>query len=145
MHRSAGVHISKFPFLLLASDSAVLAAWVHVPALQDPESRQTVSCGNMTLAQGPSPSLLKIVYKRVLRRLSSLPLAISEMGFIAALSAVGTIIEQNKPIQFYVDNYPDGEKKVGCLAPLAAPLREGWASPAPSCGAVPAPQGHTDF
>lgn len=63
--------------------------------------------------QGRAPSLLKILYKRTLRRLSSLPLAISEMFLIAGLSAVGTFIEQNKPIQYYLDNYPDGDQKVG--------------------------------
>jgi cytochrome c biogenesis protein len=54
----------------------------------------------------------RLLSKRLLRRLSSLPLAIAEMGLIAALSAVGTIIEQNKPIQFYIDNYPDDQSKV---------------------------------
>lgn len=52
------------------------------------------------------------MYKRTLRRLSSLPLAIGEMFVIAGLSAVGTVIEQNKPIQFYIDNYPDADAKV---------------------------------
>ena len=62
--------------------------------------------------QGADASLLKILYKRALRRLSSLPLAIGEMFVIAGLSAVGTVIEQNKPIQFYIDNYPDSGAKV---------------------------------
>jgi hypothetical protein len=62
--------------------------------------------------QGADASLLKILYKRTLRRLSSLPLAIGEMFVIAGLSAVGTVIEQNKPIQFYIDNYPDADAKV---------------------------------
>lgn len=61
--------------------------------------------------QGKAPSLLKILYKRMLRRLSSLPLAIGEMFVIAGLSAVGTFVEQNKPIQYYIDNYPDAEQK----------------------------------
>lgn len=55
---------------------------------------------------------LQIIYKRILKRLSSLPLAVGEMILLAALSAVGTVIDQNKPIQFYVDNYPDGPQKV---------------------------------
>lgn len=62
--------------------------------------------------QGGSPSIFKILYKRTLRRLSSLPLAIAEMFVIAGLSAVGTVIEQNKPIQYYIDNYPDGDQQV---------------------------------
>lgn len=64
--------------------------------------------------QGSEPSLLKILYTRTLRRLSSLPLAIAEMFLIAGLSAVGTVIEQNKPIQFYIDNYPDADQKARC-------------------------------
>ena len=56
--------------------------------------------------------MFKILYKRLLRRLSSLPLAIGEMFVIAGLSAVGTVIEQNKPLQYYFDNYPDGPNKV---------------------------------
>ena len=82
--------------------------------------------------QGPSPSLLKIAYKRVLRRLSSLPLAIAEMGVIAALSAVGTVIEQNKPIQFYIDNYPDGQQKA--RHPPAASQLSQWPSSVVSTG-----------
>jgi len=51
---------------------------------------------------GPGPSLRKLLWKRTLRQLSSLPLAIGELAVIAALSAVGTVIEQNKPLEFYV-------------------------------------------
>jgi hypothetical protein len=43
-----------------------------------------------------------VLWNRVLRRLSSLPLAIGELALIALLSAVGTIIEQNKPLEFYM-------------------------------------------
>jgi len=50
---------------------------------------------------GRGPSLRKLLWKRTLRQLSSLPLAIGELAVIAALSAVGTIIEQNKPLEFY--------------------------------------------
>jgi len=44
---------------------------------------------------GRGPSLRKLLWKRTLRQLSSLPLAIGE------LAVVGTIIEQNKPLEFY--------------------------------------------
>ncbi|KAK9803576.1 hypothetical protein WJX72_001425 [[Myrmecia] bisecta] len=60
----------------------------------------------------PAPSAAKIVWKRALKQLSSLKLAIAEMAVILGLSAVGTIIEQNKPLEFYVENYPDGPSKV---------------------------------
>ena len=59
-----------------------------------------------------SPSLAKILYKRSLKSLASLPLAIGELFLLAGLSAIGTIIEQNKPLQFYLDAYPDGANKV---------------------------------
>lgn len=59
-----------------------------------------------------SPSVVKILYKRTLKSLASLPLAIGELFLLAGLSAIGTIIEQNKPLQFYLDAYPDGANKV---------------------------------
>lgn len=59
-----------------------------------------------------SPSIAKILYKRTLKSLASLPLAIGELFLLAGLSAIGTIIEQNKPLQFYLDAYPDGANKV---------------------------------
>jgi cytochrome c biogenesis protein len=50
----------------------------------------------------------------VLRTLANLKLAIAELATVAALSAVGTVIPQNKPYQFYLENYPDeGEKVLG--------------------------------
>ena len=48
-----------------------------------------------------APSVLKILWKRTLRRLASLPLAISELAAIAALCAIGTIIEQNQSFDYY--------------------------------------------
>ena len=59
-----------------------------------------------------SPSLAKILYKRTLKSLASLPLAIGELFLLAGLSAIGTIIEQNKSVQFYQDAYPSGANKV---------------------------------
>ena len=44
---------------------------------------------------------------RTLRQLSDLRLAIYELAVIAALSAVGTVIPQNKAMEYYVQNYPD--------------------------------------
>jgi cytochrome c biogenesis protein len=52
----------------------------------------------------------------VLRPLAHLKLAIAELAAIAALSAVGTVIEQNKPLEFYAQNYPDeGPRVLGFL------------------------------
>ena len=52
------------------------------------------------------PSLPKVLWKRTLRQLSSLPLAIGELAVIAVLSSLGTIIEQNKPLEFYQQVLP---------------------------------------
>lgn len=90
------------------------------PPLTDPDAASNSVVGGRSSIRSrteskdavSSVSMLRLLSKRLLRRLSSLPLAIAEMGLIAALSAVGTIIEQNKPIQFYIDNYPDGQSKV---------------------------------
>jgi len=65
---------------------------------------------------GPRVSTLKVStqMKQVLRPFANLKLAIAELGVIALLSAVGTVIEQNKPYEFYAANYPDeGEKVLG--------------------------------
>lgn len=51
---------------------------------------------------GGGPSLPKVLWNRTLRQLSSLPLAIGELAVIAVLSSLGTIIEQGKPLEFYV-------------------------------------------
>ncbi|KAK9825449.1 hypothetical protein WJX81_001648 [Elliptochloris bilobata] len=61
---------------------------------------------------GEGPSLPKVLWNRTLRQLSSLPLAICELAVIAVLSSLGTIIEQGKPLEFYMQNYPDGARKV---------------------------------
>jgi len=44
--------------------------------------------------------------------LANLKLAIAELGLIAGLSSIGTVIEQNKPYAFYVENYPDQGPRV---------------------------------
>lgn len=55
-------------------------------------------------------------WKRLLRPLANIKLAIAELTAIAMLSAVGTVIEQNKSIEFYMQNYPEeGQKVLGFL------------------------------
>ena len=49
---------------------------------------------------------LKIVRKSILRQLASLPLALGEMGLIAALSVIGTLIDQNEAPAYYIQHYP---------------------------------------
>lgn len=58
------------------------------------------------------PSLLKIIYNRALKQLSSLPLAIGELLLLAGLSSVGTFIEQNQSLAYYAEMYPNTGAKV---------------------------------
>lgn len=53
------------------------------------------------------PSTWKVLLKKLTKRLSSLPLAIALMATIAVLSGLGTVVPQNKPYDFYIENYPD--------------------------------------
>lgn len=80
------------------------AAQRSAPALSDPTPPTPSPAPEGQ--PGPPPSPLKILYKRILRRLSSLELAIAELAAIAALCAVGTLIDQNMPMQFYQQFYP---------------------------------------
>ena len=93
------------------------------PDLRDTVQQQNASSHNAQQGQQQqqqqqprikllSPSLAKILYKRTLKSLASLPLAIGELFLLAGLSAIGTIIEQNKSVQFYQDAYPAGAHKV---------------------------------
>eukprot|EP00191_Tetraselmis_sp_GSL018_P011218 CAMPEP_0177606048 /NCGR_PEP_ID=MMETSP0419_2-20121207/17077_1 /TAXON_ID=582737 /ORGANISM="Tetraselmis sp., Strain GSL018" /LENGTH=167 /DNA_ID=CAMNT_0019100339 /DNA_START=118 /DNA_END=617 /DNA_ORIENTATION=- len=61
---------------------------------------------------GPQGPQAKILWRRLIKSLSSLELAIGELAVIAGLSAVGTIIPQNEDVAFYMQNYPDGPRKV---------------------------------
>merc|ERR1711976_1048959 len=51
----------------------------------------------------------KNILNSTLRRFSSIRLAIFELLLIGAVSALGTVIEQDRPIAFYKTFYPDGE------------------------------------
>ena len=52
-------------------------------------------------------SVAKIAWRSALRQLSSLPLALFEFAIIAALSAIGTVIDQNESLEWYAQHYPD--------------------------------------
>ncbi|KAL7246752.1 hypothetical protein ACSBR2_001793 [Camellia fascicularis] len=65
------------------------------------------SAGGLTL------KLLKKLQRRVLGVLSNLPLAIGEMASIAALMALGTIIEQGEAPDFYFQKYPEDSPVLG--------------------------------
>ncbi|PSS19168.1 Cytochrome c biogenesis protein [Actinidia chinensis var. chinensis] len=57
--------------------------------------------------------LLKKLSRRVLSVLSNLPLAIGEMATIAALMALGTIIDQGEVPDFYFQKYPEDNPVLG--------------------------------
>lgn len=64
----------------------------------------------------PSGGLsLKIFTRKVVRQLSSLPLAISELFAIAGLSAIGTVIQQGESPEFYFQNFSDEHPVLGFL------------------------------
>ncbi|KAG7599929.1 ResB-like domain [Arabidopsis suecica] len=56
---------------------------------------------------------LKILPRKVLSVLSNLPLAITEMFTIAALMALGTVIEQGETPDFYFQKYPEDNPVLG--------------------------------
>ena len=60
----------------------------------------------------PSPPSSGFSFKRIIRPLANLKLAIAELGIIAALCSIGTVIEQNKPYEFYEQFYPSEGTKV---------------------------------
>ena len=76
------------------------------PSPSEPARQRRRNNGEPPPPPGTGPSVIKVLYNRVLRRLSSLPLAIGELGVIAALSAIGTIIEQNKDLDYYMKVRP---------------------------------------
>lgn len=51
---------------------------------------------------------LRIAWRGLLRALANLPLAIAELAALAALSAVGTVIEQNRSPDYYRCGAPCG-------------------------------------
>ncbi|CAG9463030.1 unnamed protein product [Pedinophyceae sp. YPF-701] len=81
------------------------------PSLTDAEDEQG-NGRNGGPSPPPGPNPVQRIWNKALRQLASLPLAIAELGVIAALSAVGTFIEQNKPYDYYYTFYPDGDQKV---------------------------------
>nr|CAB3493076.1 unnamed protein product [Digitaria exilis] len=67
--------------------------------------------GNGNAALG----LLRRVTKRTLSALSNLPLAISEMFAIAALMALGTVIDQGEAPSYYFEKFPEDNPVFGFI------------------------------
>ena len=57
----------------------------------------------------------KNYFNRLLKKLATLQFAITLLFIIAALIAVGTVIEQDQPISFYKDSYPEINPLFGFL------------------------------
>jgi len=73
--------------------------------------------GGTATAATPLPLSFAILRRRVLNDLSSLPRAIALMAATFAFSALGTFIPQNKPFDYYIENYPNvGPKVLGFLS-----------------------------
>lgn len=101
------------------------AAGIDAPALTDdppPGKGPGQQPPSSPPGGGGQPSQFKILYNKLLRRLSSLQLAIAELAIIAALSAVGTVVDQGAPLEAYQAAYPDD----GRLLSWQAILTLGW-------------------
>lgn len=73
------------------------------------EKLTQVGSGNAALA------LLRRATKRTLSVLSNLPLAISEMFAIAALMALGTVIDQGEAPSYYFEKFPEDNPVFGFI------------------------------
>ncbi|WOK97070.1 cytochrome c biogenesis protein CCS1, chloroplastic [Canna indica] len=65
--------------------------------------------------EGSSWVFLRRAFKRALAVLSNLPLAIGEMFFIAALMALGTVIDQGEAPDYYFQKYPEENPVLGFI------------------------------
>jgi hypothetical protein len=87
-------------------DGSAVAGMSDAPSLSEQGKDRRRNNGGPPPPQSSGPSAIKVLYNRLLRRLSSLPLAIGELAVIALLSAIGTIIEQHKPLEYYMKVLP---------------------------------------
>lgn len=63
-----------------------------------------------------SDKWVQSVWRKLVRSLASLPLAIAELAVIAGLSAVGTVITQGERPAWYFENFPDSNPVLGFLS-----------------------------
>jgi len=85
---------------------------------RDDQPTTSSSSPPSSLPRGPTvkSSALSSGWKKALRPLANIKLAVAELTAIAVLSSIGTVIEQNKAPMFYVQNFPDkGAKVLGFL------------------------------
>ena len=81
----------------------------QAPEISESEAGQPSTSASPQPTRGPAVkgSALSSSWRRVLRPLANIKLAIAELTAIAVLSAIGTVIEQNKQPTFYVQNFPE--------------------------------------
>ncbi|KAG8364310.1 hypothetical protein BUALT_Bualt19G0115400 [Buddleja alternifolia] len=86
-------------------------------AAPEPGGAPTVSGGGAPVEPPENKKvgsrLLKGLPKKVLSVLSNLPLAIAEMFAVAALMALGTVVEQGENPDFYFRKYPEDNPALG--------------------------------
>ena len=79
---------------------------------EQPPSPSSLPNTNTNTKPHPNPKFQPQL-KRFLRPFASLQLAIGELALISLLCSIGTVIEQNKPYDYYAQFYPgDGPNKV---------------------------------
>ncbi|GLJ23088.1 hypothetical protein SUGI_0435870 [Cryptomeria japonica] len=84
------------------------------PALSDVSLSSEDSSGQAEMGFGGLGVLRKLP-RKVLKLLSSLPLAIGELSVLSGLLALGTFIEQGESPQFYFEKYPEDSPVYGFL------------------------------
>ncbi|CAL9138265.1 unnamed protein product [Musa acuminata var. zebrina] len=77
------------------------------PPLSEERGGSAGNSSGKPAAEGSSWVFLQRAFKRVLAVLSNLPLAIGEMFTIAALMALGTVIDQGEAPDYYFQKYPE--------------------------------------
>ena len=77
--------------------------------VEEEESTKTVTIqAGSPAAAGSTASSGKVLFRKVVRRLANLNFAIGEIAFLAFLSALGTIVEQNKAPEYYTSQLIEG-------------------------------------
>ncbi|KAJ4812475.1 hypothetical protein LUZ62_025041 [Rhynchospora pubera] len=84
------------------------------PVLEEKDRQVSSRDGGTTSSSTPSAwRIVKRVPKRALALLANLPLAIAEMGAIAALMALATLVEQGESLEFYTRKYSEENPVLG--------------------------------
>uniref|UniRef100_A0A7I4DV93 ResB-like domain-containing protein n=1 Tax=Physcomitrium patens TaxID=3218 RepID=A0A7I4DV93_PHYPA len=80
------------------------------------QSAQVKEVERVKRVEVDSDIIVQKLWRKVVRQLASLPLAIAELFAIAGLSAVGTVITQGERPAWYFQNFPDSNPVLGFLS-----------------------------